>query len=264
MNGRLHCGAGDFLSITPMLVHAAETRLSDGPLQLESLSLQHAYAVVKLIQELKSGNRAFMEERILELREAMQAHFASRARAYGPLAYVPKHHYNWHTPMQISRDQGVCDMFLLERHHKVLKHLASDITNTNTYEKSLMSSATAAHLHSLQAPVGTLFGGLSGEIKPLPGHPGISVAVKLVSENGLHLAVDDFVQKGRNGDVGMVGACLLQGGALFVEVTVFEKLTETPCHAKCKANGIHETWPVELCLSFSAWYRDGDVTVVCK
>ena len=60
-------------------------------------------------------------------------------KAWGNSNFLPKHHWLFDIPLQISRDGGVLlDMFITERLHLTCKSIAEKIKNTTSFEASVL------------------------------------------------------------------------------------------------------------------------------
>jgi hypothetical protein len=257
VNGRLHCSAGDYLIIVPMMAHMIEQHMNREVLALENESFMAAARVCANIQALRV---AVTEDRIHLLRDSMRSYTRHRAAAYG--TFVPKHHYNMHIAEQAQRDGLVYDMFLLERHHKSIKRMAENIKNLARYEYSLMSSVTTAHLSALAGPAEDLFPGLQGQIIPHPDSLGVNVARSVIDKNGMWLRTGDVVRLRSDRTVGKVAAALADGNDFGVWVEIFETLQEFEFSGRYGPTGAHEMWQTELLVTAAAWYSEGDVVIV--
>ena len=260
--GKLHCGAGDYLLLAPLLAHAAETRLADGALQRQAASMVAKYETVLLTVRCKASSGEDLLALCGELRLALSRHLQRRGEAYGPTAFKPKHHYNMHTPSQAEADGAVYDMFLLERHHKRLKVLVENNCQLETFERASMRAATTAAHAELQRPAGTILGGFEADTQAVAD---AVVGQRLAARCGRSFAAGDLVQFGRSrqGDVGEVTACFLRGGRYQLRVNVFGKRSQTNLHARLfERPGFLKTWYADDCYSLAAWYRDSAADVV--
>ena len=265
--GRLHCSAGDFLLIGPLLAHAAEKRLAeaDDSLKDKAASLMATQEVIMLTLRCKASSESDMHAVSARLDAALSRRMKLRLKAYGAGGFKPKHHFNMHTPSQLRADGRCFDMFLLERHHKRLKQLSEDVCNLQftSYEISCMRSACTALYGDLQTPPGTILGGL-GEPVLVEGTP---VARRLTTRCGKNFDVGDFVQRGF-ADVGKVVACAcVADGRLALRVNLYRKKAEaerSALHVRaCQCPGNFEMWSATECYSITAWYDDhGDVVLL--
>jgi hypothetical protein len=238
--------------------HMIEKHFNREPLA----SFMDAYDAVRCTRMMKIVSPALMAERVQRLRRALAAHAVSRLDAYGEDAFMPKNHYNMHTPAQVEKDGRLYDMFLLERHHKQVKHMAEQITNLATFERSLLSSATSAHLASLKQPATNLLPGLKGETQTYPGIDGVVVARSLVDERGSIFTVGDFVHSG--GEVAKVVAALREQEKLGLCVEIFQALEESRFSGRYRTTDTTGMWDTDGIAMAPAWYFDGEIVVVLR
>jgi hypothetical protein len=242
--------------------HMIEKHFNREPLARESASFMDAYDAVRCTRMMKIVSPALMAERVQRLRRALAAHAVSRLDAYGEDAFMPKNHYNMHTPAQVEKDGRLYDMFLLERHHKQVKHMAEQITNLATFERSLLSSATSAHLASLKQPATNLLPGLKGETQTYSGIDGVVVARPLVDERGSIFTVGDFVHSG--GEVAKVVAALREQEKLGLCVEIFQALEESRFSGRYRTTDTTGMWDTDGVALAPAWYFDGEIVVVLR
>ena len=128
--------------------------------------------------------------------------------AHGTTFIIPKFHLRGHVPDQIEADNGVIDMFIIERHHLRVRAVADPIDNTRVFETSVMSSLLTAQCNELASDFrhGSV---LLGAVKGFPVFPGAQVATRMQC-NGLEYAANDMVLL--EGSPACIVACATQDG----------------------------------------------------
>ena len=179
--------------------------------------------------------------------------------AYGEGHIVPKHHFMYDVADQWGCHSVVIDAFVIERLHLRVKHILNPISNTRTFEQSCLSSLINAHISSLEKHK---FGDtLVGRTSRLQGIP-VPISDQMICK-GATTTVGDIVML--DGLAGKVCACARDGDDYFALVHVFVRISVVTTHSdRWRAGDRLEAWPADALLSASAWYMDGDDTIVLR
>lgn len=193
------------------------------------------------------------------LRNELAAHMAAHKAVYGGRLVRPKHHWNMDVPDQLARDARILDAFIIERIHLQVKWVAETVTNTTTFELSVLAGVTnVAFTRSRDCT--NLYGGLVGRTAPVPGFPAALLADHL-EHHGLKISSGDVVLSGHT--AGKVLACLRENAALYAMIEVWQRTSVLSEHSDvwvpsaCRT--LLETTAVSLPI---AWYALGDGSFV--
>jgi len=197
------------------------------------------------------------------LEQATVTHLRRHQAVYGDLAIKPKHHWQLDVPDQIRRDGMVLDAFIIERTHLTVKRLADHVTNTTTYEKTLISGLLTVQLQAGRADRVT-GPRLIGTTSMMPGTD-VAIADKMVVWS-IEVCVGDVVVRLNGGDPGVVVACAqLADGSLCCFVSELTNVgTVTDCSGKYRNTSQLLAWTAMSLKLCRAWrlQRDGCLFVV--
>ena len=144
--GCLRAGASEMLLLYPILALFVATVVQKaGKLPKEAASFEALALVMELLRRGKEGYPVSSE-----LADAIANHSRLFALAYPDIDQKPKAHYAHHIAKQLRRDGWIIDAFVGERKHRPIKAMGSDITNTRTYEKTVLFSAFARQSADLE------------------------------------------------------------------------------------------------------------------
>lgn len=255
---KLKCSASELLGVCGMVRAFIECRIPDEPsIRLQREAFLAACAVVDAILsvERRGGGRAQAPHIAGLVREAQQKLIA----AYGRAALKPKHHWAFDIPEQIMRDDAVLDAFVLERLHLRTKRVTEQVCNTRRFEASTLAGNMASQKHSLQD--GNACGdGLRGDRGSLVEFPSARVADSLVYGQ-LRLKTGDLAQHRRG--TGLILACALEDGALFVIVNRLDKVQELSPHcSKWRHQPGFDVFDIAGVTTPLAWQEMPDDTVL--
>ena len=142
-------------------------------LPLESISFLRLCKVLSALSVVNSG---VVHHKLL--RTLISEHIQSQQCAYVLDAQLPKTHFALHLPDHL-KDHGILlSTFLMERKHKTVKRLASDMYNLTSYEQGLMEAVSVQALYDLSS-------------SRLDG--GVDLVAPKVPSKRLLLALKDFV-----------------------------------------------------------------------
>lgn len=124
------------LLVFPLLRHFAETIvLPTEQLNDECFSLILMCEVLDLVLACK-----FKQSSADAVLFKLQQHLQQHKKAHGTEHCKPKHHFSFHSAMQMATGV-VLDCFVHERKHQMLKRAGTPVKNTLTYEASVLSRA---------------------------------------------------------------------------------------------------------------------------
>lgn len=149
-NDKLKCSASEMLAAYQPLRHFAETK-ADGLVNV-SKELASFLAVCR-VQDiiLLAKRRALAMTQAAELLKAAVPSFLCKHKeAYGTQFILPKHHCLFDIAEQFGMDEQVWDCFIVERLHLPVKRVAEDITNTRSYETSVLAAMQYGRLRRLE------------------------------------------------------------------------------------------------------------------
>ena len=167
--------------------------------------------------------------------------------AYGTDAVRPKHHYTLHIHAQIERHGTVYDAFTTERKHCSVKRIAGRVTNTKTFETTMLKLTQLYQERSLETTY--LDGGLIPEARPwndIMVSEQMYLDIKKLCANDIVRHGDEFV---------CVRACVgfVDGLAVLVTVGVFVR-RPTPHSSVWTFSGDQLVgWATDISLA-QAWY----------
>jgi hypothetical protein len=252
---RLKGSASEMLGLYSLLRFFAETAIPSSPAISKNLaSFKAVCSVIDLILKAKRRHAPFVEL-CNELQVALQTHLRLHCECYGDHRLKPKHHFMLDLPCQFLRLQRIIDTFVLERAHLSVKVVASNVHNTSTFEKSVLSGVVNNHTRS--AAEDTCVNGLRGRQAVWES---TTVADKL-EFCGMNLAIDDVVF--RNNFGGIIAACVRHYDAFYVVVNVLgvSKILSSTGIETLRLNR-QETWPIADIIPAVAWHETADGTVV--
>jgi hypothetical protein len=255
---KLKCSCAEALGLYGLLRHFFETRIADREeVRAEWKSFLAACTVVDILLTAKRRSLDAVAAST-QLQAATAEHLRLHIEAYGPNAVVPKHHWMLDVPSQLRRDGMVLDTFVIERNHVSVKRIAEHIRNTAVYERSVMSGVTtAAFSRDAESSVGS---GLVGRTEALPGNPDAMIADKMDIDS-MEVAVADVILRGSS--VGIVSACVCEGGQLFAIVEVLALRSRMTPHSGTYARtGVQDVWRATQLDTALAWYVEADGSIV--
>lgn len=275
---RLRAGSQEFkvcasenLALVTILAQFAEEHIADvAELAAERESFLHSCLTVKLIMRIKSLAHDVSAQRELLplLRTSTATHLRSHCETYGTGAVVPKFHYMLHQAGQMACDLPfVIDMFVLERHHLLMKDVARWVHNKTLYSRSVLTEYVVRLLEiTTQSGFTLLPDCLLGKPEPLPDHAGVVVAGDFVVD-GTQWGANEFAFFG---DAAGRVMCGLQDrsdpdGVVYAVVTELERCHVGVTYSIWKDVGkpptVVEGRDIE---TVSAWYFREDRIVLCR
>jgi hypothetical protein len=255
---KLKCSCAEALGLYGLLRHFFETRIAGlEEVRVEWKSFSAVCTVIDILLLAKRGSLDVVAAST-QLEAAVAKHLRLHAEAYGPDTVVPKHHWMLDVPPQLRRDGMVLDTFVIERNHVSVKRIAEHIRNTLVYERSVLSGVTtAAFSRDAEASVGS---GLVGRTEAFPGNPAATIADKMDIDS-MEVAVADVILRGSA--VGIVSACVCEGGQLLAIVEVLALRSRMTPHAGTYARtGRQDVWHASQLDTALAWYVEVDGSIV--
>jgi len=249
---KFKCKASEMLTLYGLLRHYVDVA-PPSALEQEFASFKAACDVIDLLVTSKRSGAAGMLDIAARTRIAMRRHHRLHVAAYGTTRIKPKHHLRMHVPEQMSLDNALFDMFVIERHHLRVKAVAEPIDYTGHYERSLMSSLLRSQCNDL-ASAPQFASGLLGKRANLPGFEGAQMATTMTVD-GEYISVDDVVWFA--GGPGRVAACASEGGSFYVIVATFSAVggDDGANNGRFSLTGRVSTWPAERVRCACAWYK---------
>ena len=122
--------------------------------------------VVKILQACK--HYGVTPARKQDLLAAARRHLQFFARVYGESCVKPKHHFMLHVAVLVNEWSVLLDCYVHERKHKAIKQAASQIYNTESFERSVLARVVLEQTRSLKNNVATFRPGLRGTTRPFP------------------------------------------------------------------------------------------------
>lgn len=171
----------------------------------------------------------------------------------------PKHHWLLDIAPQIRRDNGILDMFVVERGHLVCKALAEHIRNTSTFDVSLVSGVHVVQLRNAsELSVGDRLIGSTARLAELPR---VEVAKAMRIWNTT-IEAGEVVFRGDG--AALVLACAQEHTELFFIVAPLEQVERlTPRAARCRRTSSMEVWrAVEVRQCKARQEVDAEVVVI--
>ena len=99
-----------------MILDFCESELADvAEVQAERISFQSCCKILDLLMDMKKMRFADWNEAANRLEAAQVTHGHHRKACYGDELVIPKDHLVRHVPEQVRKDQGLHDMFIVER-----------------------------------------------------------------------------------------------------------------------------------------------------
>ena len=203
------------------------------------------------------------------LTNRLQAHMTAHKKAWGSDNVLPKHHWLFDVPGQVSRDGGVLlDMFITERLHLTCKGIADKFKNNDSFDphvlrmKSWTQRSSAAERGRLSTM--DLLGPTEQERF---GDAAVEVAVRF-NYMGMEYHTGDMFINITTGAVGRAVSfmALHQGSAVFfVVVQTFAFVSRKARHStvwrELGADSL-SVWNVRETKLADAWYHSGDFLVL--
>eukprot|EP00929_Paragymnodinium_shiwhaense_P121202 TRINITY_DN9335_c0_g1_i4.p1 TRINITY_DN9335_c0_g1~~TRINITY_DN9335_c0_g1_i4.p1 ORF type:complete len:618 (+),score=102.22 TRINITY_DN9335_c0_g1_i4:74-1927(+) len=202
----LHAPAKDMLTMAIILRHFVEkTMLTHEGIAPEAQCFVLLCEIVCWAHRVKKspGDPAVRAG----LRQGIQDHFARHKDVYGTGSVVPKFHYNMHLAQQIEQDSCLIDMFVIERHHTVVKRLANHVRKTTTYESSVLSSLVTWQAHALADAALSFKPVLASSVK---AEEAGALSARRIDGVGRSVSAGDMVRHGDS--AGEVMACIQKDG----------------------------------------------------
>jgi hypothetical protein len=255
---KLKCSCAEALGLYGLLRHFFETRIAG--LEEVREEWKSFLALCTVIDILLMAKRSSLDvvAASTQLQAATAQHLRLHTEAYGTSTVVPKHHWMLDVPPQLLRDGMVLDTFVIERNHVSVKRIAEHVRNTVVYERSVLSGVTtAAFSRDAEASVGS---GLVGRTAAFPGNPEATIADKMDIDS-MEVAVADVILRGSS--VGIVSACVCEGGHLLAIVEVLAlRLRMTPHSGTYARTGVQDVWHASQLDTALAWYVQADGSIV--
>ena len=158
-------GASEVLSVYPLLRYFAEVVVARiATCDRAVASFLACCTVLDLASMLKVGGHPD-PNLVFDFKNACVRFHEAHVRAYGDTFVKPKHHYLLHCSTQYEEDGRWLDCFVHERKHQVIKTQASDIKNTQIFERSVLMPACNSMLHLME---GMRSSGLIGSSARVP------------------------------------------------------------------------------------------------
>ena len=104
--------------------------------------------VVKILQACK--HYGVTPARKQDLLAAARRHLQFFARVYGESCVKPKHHFMLHVAVLVNEWSVLLDCYVHERKHKAIKQAASQIYNTESFERSVLARVLLEQMRSLK------------------------------------------------------------------------------------------------------------------
>jgi hypothetical protein len=213
-----------------------------------------------MILEFKYGVRSIDAASVGELQALLGQRLMHHVAVYGEAYVRPKYHWLLDCPQQFLRDCIVLDAFVIERGHLEIKAVAEQVTNTQTYERSVLTAVLTTTLRDDRAGIRY---GLLGKSVVAPGC-GFIVADR-AKGHGIEFVVGDVIV--HNHTVGLLKACALEADDLFFLVEDHRLVSRDvlSCGTYEPLGGL-VSWDAGAVCHALAWRRrpDGSIFVVCK
>jgi hypothetical protein len=178
--------------------------------------------------------------------------------AYGTEMIKPKHHWQQDVPAQIKQDGIVIDGWIVERLHLRTKQVAEHVDNTVRFERSVLSGVLNIHFREAAAGVGPH--GLRGRTAPFHENALIADSMETFS---MKVSRGDFVFRGEH--LGMLTACIEEGGQLMALVETFEMIETVSAHStRVRQSGNPAIWIAEELELAVAWITEPNGFVVIR
>jgi hypothetical protein len=197
----LKATASELLGLYALIRHYVETKVPNDRAPLAQASFDACCKCVDIINWARHG-RITTAEAAPMLKAAVQDYIRKHKAAYGKDHLIPKHAWLWDIVSQMERDIEVLDMFVVERGHLGVKHIAERVDNLRVYERSVLSGHITDRLrllHEQQAPTRLL--GKEVLSREYPN----SVFSRSMAFDSLLLSVGDVVV--RENELGRIVAC---------------------------------------------------------
>ena len=228
-----------------------ETSLAHVPeVENERKSFEACCRVIDLYLEAKQCDGNNVESIAAELQVAQAEHHALHLAAYGADDILPKHHMRGHVGRQLLTDKILIDMFVVERLNLRLRNVAEALSNTGTFEKSIMCSLLTKHLTQL-TDTRSLVPGLIGPTSTFDDHDDLSLG-RAVSLRGQVIYIDDIVVVADSAY--RVTACVQERGAMYVIVRLMRRIGGTPNSGAYDLTETLRVLAVEDVRTATAWY----------
>ena len=142
--------ASELLSIYPILAHLVQHEyLEKGVLQDEAIALIRLADIVDLLILVPRGTVD-----PFKLHVAITEFMGAVVTAFGKDCLTPKFHQLQHLPQQLHAHRTLISCWVHERKHKMLKRYCQDVSNTVTFEESVLGEVSAHHLFELKNTTG--------------------------------------------------------------------------------------------------------------
>ena len=200
-----------------------------------------------------------IEDGARRMDEAAQDFLKAHQEVYGELHLKPKHHWSLDISQQWRQDRMGLDAFVIERQHLLIKAVAEKVDNTQTFERSVMSSAIVVQMQ--RARELRLGDDLRGQTSNLDGFPGVSVSRTMVLY-GVIVAAADVIMRGS--EAGTVVACARDPDGLFLFVSCMERLASPTREAgRFRRSERLDVWRTADIQFVLAWRDEpGDIVLV--
>ena len=164
--GAFKSSASDFLTLAPIFAfYMKHVALPQGHAQPMVVSMIAGFDVLSLLLCIRHG---CVEPEVLK--GAIEHHLRLFKAAYGPDAFVPKHHYAMHLWWMLYIFGMLLSSLPLERLHKIPKRYTRERRNTQSYEVGTIEDITIKQLYDRREnwlAVNVLVGGGSPPFKKM-------------------------------------------------------------------------------------------------
>ena len=254
--GLVICKASEYLSLYCVMRHHIEKNLmNDDRVALQRISFEASCKVLDLCLEAKRCEKHDIMEVSTELQRSLTAYGNAHQRAYGTELVLPKHHMCFHVPGQFVKDEGVIDMFVVERLNLRVKQVAEAVKNTEVWERSVSCSLLTKQYNQLAEGGLHFTSGLIGPRGSLPDYPAAAIA-RGVRLDGKEFYVNDVVLSGPY--VGMVAGCALEANQYVLILRLMDVIGgRTASSARYKLSRSLAAVGVRQAYEANAWYLDG-------
>ena len=157
--------ASEALGVYPFILHVAEIAYAGQEAPDELRSFRQLSEVLRWLNMMKRKVQIASQD-CEELQRLQERHLSSFKQAYGISEVKPKNHFSLHLPEQICRNRYVLDCFVLERKHRAVKKMLTNVCNLAAFESSSLASVHAHEMKQLQTAHLQFKSRLVGRTKP--------------------------------------------------------------------------------------------------
>jgi hypothetical protein len=169
---------------------------------------------------------------------------------YGKRYFRPKFFWLWPIALGLDKSKWLFDMFYVERQHKRIKPHAEAVSNTRTFDASVLMRVLDSQLTSLQDGFTISKNSLhERKVRGQCNGMGAFVADRLIC-GGLSLHVDDIIELNHCGRIGCVIACYQRDDEMLVlQVEIMNKIGSV----RYEHTAVREFWPARDVRAMLAW-----------